>query len=94
MLEDSRQQHMAKRAAQSQEVRSKGATVSQREAPTSEEPRELEAGGSSKALLTKTAPNREQVLETTREILGCIHALHLQTMHEMGSVQEVDQTLA
>ena len=40
------------------------------------------------------APNREQVLETTRGILECIHALHLQTMHEMGSVREVDRTLA
>ena len=85
---------MARRVAQSQEVRSKGATVSQTEAPTSEEPPELEPGGSSKVFQTKTAPDREQVLETTCEILGCIHALHLQTMHEMGSVQEVDRTLA
>ena len=28
------------------------------------------------------------------EILVHVHALHLQTMHEMGSVQELDQTLA
>ena len=60
--------------------------MSQTEAPTSEEPPELEVGGSGKALPTKMAPNREQVLETTHEILACIHALHLQTMHEMGSV--------
>ena len=86
MLEDSWQQHMAKRAAQSQEVRSKGAMVSQTGAPTPEEPPELEVGGSGKALLTKTAPNREQVLEITREILGHIHTFHLQTMHEMGSI--------
>ena len=39
-------------------------------------------------------PDRERVLETTRKILGCIHALQLQMMHKMGSVQEVDQTLA
>ena len=32
--------------------------------------------------------------ETTHGILECIHTLHLQTMHEMGSVQEVDRTLA
>ena len=31
---------------------------------------------------------------TSEEILGCIHALHLQTMHEMGSMREVDWTLA
>ena len=28
------------------------------------------------------------------EILACVHALHLQTMHEMGGVWELDQTLA
>ena len=94
MLEDSRQQRMAKRMAQSQEVRLKGAMASQAEAPTPEEPPELEAGGSGKALLTKMAPDREQFLETTHEILECIHTLHLQMMHEMGSVREVDQTLA
>ena len=80
--------------AQAQEGRSKGAKASQTEAPTPGEPRELEVGSSGKALPTKMAPNREQVLETTHEILECIHALHLQTMHEMGSVREVDRTLA
>ena len=34
------------------------------------------------------------VLKTTREILGRIHALHLQTMHKMGSVQELDWIVA
>ena len=80
--------------AQAQEEKSKGVKASQAEAPTSEEPPELESGGSGKALPMKTAPDRERVLETTHEILECIHALHLQTMHEMGSVREVDQTLA
>ena len=61
------------------------------EAPTSGE---LEAGVSGKALPTKMAPNRERVLEVTHGILERIHALHLQTMHEMGSVQEVDRVLA
>ena len=42
----------------------------------------------------KMAPSREQVLEATHEILGHIHTLHLQTMHEMGSMREVDRTLA
>ena len=59
MLEDSQQQCVAKRMAQSQEVRSKGVTASQTEAPTPDEPPELEAGGSGKALPTKMAPNRE-----------------------------------
>ena len=68
--------------------------MSQTEAPTPGESPQLEVRGSGKALLTKMAPNRERVLETTYEILAHIHALHLQTMHEMGSIQEVDWTLA
>ena len=40
------------------------------------------------------ASNRERILETTCEILERIHTLHLQTMHEMGSMREVDRTLA
>ena len=68
--------------------------MSPTEAPTPGESPQLEVGGSGKALPTKMAPNRKQVLETTHEILACIHTLHLQTMHEMGSVREVDQTLA
>ena len=68
--------------------------MSQTEAPTPGESPQLEVGGSGKALLTKTVPDRERVLETTREILAHIHAVHLQTMYEMGSVQEVDRTLA
>ena len=72
----------------------KGAKASQTEAPTPGEPYELKVGGSDKVLPTKMAPNRERVLETTRGILEHIHALHLQTMHEMGSMREVDRTLA
>ena len=33
-------------------------------------------------------------METTQEILACVHALHIQAMHEMGSVHELDRTLA
>ena len=59
ILEDSQQQCEAKRVAQAQEERSKGAKASQTEAPTPGEPPELEMGGSGKVLPTKTAPNRE-----------------------------------
>ena len=72
--------------AQAQEERSKGAKAIQTEAPTFGELPELEVGGSGKVLPTKMAPNREQVLETTCGILEHIHALHLQTMHEIGSM--------
>ena len=59
ILEDSWQRCEAKRAAQAQEERLKGAKVSQTEASTPGEPPVLKAGGSGKALPTKMAPNRE-----------------------------------
>ena len=93
-LDASRQRCEAKWAAQGLEGRSEGAKVSPTEAPTPGESPQIEAGGSGKALPIKTAPNRERVLKTTREFLGRLHALHLQTMHEMGSMREVDRTLA
>ena len=52
------------------------------------------AGSSGAALPIKTAHHGEQVLETAREILARVHAIRLQTMHEMGSVRELDRTLA
>ena len=80
--------------ARAQEETSKGVKVSQTEAPTPGESPQLKAGGSGKALPKRMAPNRERVLETTHEILACIHALHLLTMHKMGSIRQVDQALA
>ena len=68
--------------------------MSPTEAPTPRESPKLEAGGSGKALPIKTTPQREGVLESMREILARVHTLHLQTVHEMGSVRELDQTLA
>ena len=93
-LDASRQRREAKRAAQGLEGRCEGGKVSPTEAPTPGESPRIEAGGSGKALPIKTAHHRERVLETTCEILACIHALHLQTMHEMGSMRESDRTLA
>ena len=89
-LNASRQRHKAKRVAQGLEGRSGGVKVSPTEAPTPGESPQLELGGTCKALPIKTAPHSERVLETTCEILACVHALCLQTMHEMGSVRELD----
>ena len=68
--------------------------MSPTKAPTPGESPQPEVGGSGAALPLKTAPHRERVLEAAREILARVHALHLQTMHKMGSVRELDQTLA
>ena len=94
VLNESRQWREAKWAAQGLEERSKKVKGSPTKAPTPGESPQLEAGGSGAALQPKTAPHRERVLEAAHEILACVHTLHLQTMHEMGSVQELDQTLA
>ena len=93
-LDESRQRREAKWVARSLEGRSEGVKVSPTEAPTPGESSQLEAGDSGKALPIKTALDKERVLKTTREFLGRLHTLHLQMMHEMGSMQEVDRTLA
>ena len=93
-LEASRQWCEAEWVPQGLEGRSEGVKVSLTEAPTPEESPQIEVGYSGKAPPIKTAPHRKWVLETMREIPAHVHALHLQTMHNMGSVQELDQTLA
>ena len=68
--------------------------MSPTEAPTPEESPQPEVGGIGAALPIKTASHRERVMEAMCEILARVHALHLQTMYEMGSMWELDQTLA
>ena len=94
ILEDSRGRCKAQQAAQAEEKGPEEAGTSQPEVPTHGEPPGVQAGGGGKSLPTKMVPNRERVLEPTCKILGHIHTLHLQTMHEMGSMREVDRTLA
>ena len=76
------------------EGRSEKVKVSPTEAPAPAECPQPVVGSSGAALPIKTAHHGEQVLETARKILARIHAIHLQAMHEMGSMQELDQTLA
>ena len=58
--------------------------MSPTEAPAPGESPQVEVGGSDEAL------PREWVLETTHEILARIHTLCIHTMHEMGSIRELD----
>ena len=76
--------------AQGLEGKSEGAKVSPTEALTPGESPQIEVGGSGEALPKKSTLHRERVLKTTHEILARVHALHIQTMHEMGSVWELD----
>ena len=68
--------------------------VSPTEAPAPVVSPQPMAGSSGAALPIKTAHHGQQVLETAREVLARVHAIHLQAMHEVGSVQELDRTLA
>ena len=64
------------------------------EAPTPAESPQPVVGSSGARLPTKTPHPRERVLETAHKILAHVHAIRLQAMHEMGSVWELDRTLA
>ena len=94
ILVESRSQCKAQQAAQAEEEVSKEAGMSQPEVPAHGEPPGIPIGGGGELLPMKTVPDRERVLKTTHEILGRLHTLHLQKMHEMESMWEVDQTLA
>ena len=94
ILVESRSQREAQQVAQAEEEGSKEAGTSQPEVPIHGEPPGILIGGGGESPPTKMVPDRERVLETTSKILGRIHALHLQTMHRMGSMREVDRTLA
>ena len=54
---------------------------------------QVEEEGSREALPGGSVFPRQHVIETMQEILARIHALRLQTMHEMGSVRELDRAL-
>ena len=88
-----RQRCDAKWAAQGLGEESERAKASPKEAPAPRESPPVVAGSSGAALLTETTHQEERALDTARKILEHIHAIRLQTMHEMGRVRELEQTL-
>ena len=88
-----RQWREAKRAEQDLEGESEGAEVSPKEVPAPGKAPQVMAGGSRAVFPTETTHQRERALETAREILEHIHAIRLQTMHEMGGVRELERAL-
>ena len=83
----------AKRAEQDPEGESAGAEGSPKEAPAPRKAPQVVAGGSKAASPTETTHQGERALETTLGILEHIHALRLQTLHDMGGVRELEQTV-
>ena len=83
----------AKHVEQDLEGRSVGAEVSPEQAPAPGKAPQVVASGSKAAFPTETPHQGERALETTLDILEHIHAIHLQTMHDMGGMRELEQTL-
>ena len=88
-----RQRHEAKRTEQDPEGESAGAEGSPKEAPASKKAPQVVVGGSRAASPTENTHQGERALKTARKILEHIHSIHLQTMHEMGGVRELEWTL-
>ena len=82
------QQHEAKQAALHLEAGSEGAEVSPTEASAPGKSLQVEAEGSGEVL-----PG-QRVIDSMQEIFAHVYTLRLQSMYEMGSVRELDQTLA
>ena len=83
----------AKCAEQDPEGESVGAEVSPKEAPAPGKAPQVVVGGSKAASPTETTHQGERALETTLGILEHIHTLHLQTIHNMGGMRELEQTV-
>ena len=81
----------AKRAVLDPERESAGAEESPRETPVPKEAPQAIASSSKAASPSETTCQGEKDLETALGAIECIHALHLQIIHDMGSMREVEQ---
>ena len=86
-----KQRREAKRAEQDPETESAGAEGSPKEAPAPGKAPQVVACGSKAASPTETTHQGERALETVLGILEHIHILHLQILHDMGGMRELEQ---
>ena len=86
-----RRRREAKRTGQDQEQESAGAEESPRETPAPEGASLATAGSSQAASPTETTRQEEQDLEVALSAVRHIHAIRLQTIHDMGCVREIEQ---
>ena len=83
--------HEAKETGQDSQQELAGAEESPRHAPTLEGV-SLATGGSCQAASPKESASKEECdLEIVRDVIRHLHAVHLQAMHDMGCVREVEQ---
>ena len=83
----------AKHMEQDPEGRSVGAEVSPEQAPAPRKALQVVAAGSKAVFPTETTHQGEGALETTLDILEHIHTLRLHTIHDMGGMRELEQTV-
>ena len=88
-----KQRREAKHAEQDLEGRSVGAEVSPKQAPAPGKAPQVVTSGSKAVFPTETTHQGERALETKLSILEHIHTLRLQTIHDMGGVRELEQTV-
>ena len=81
----------AKRAEQDPEGESVGAEASPKEVPAPEKAPQVVVGGSKATSPTETTHQGERDLETMLGIVEHIHTLHLQILHGMGGMRELEQ---
>ena len=81
----------AKRAGHDKEQESAGAEESPREMPASEGASLATASSSQAVSPTETTRQEEKDLEVALGAVGRIHALHLQAIHDMGCVREIEK---
>ena len=86
-----KQRHEAKQAEQDPEGESEGAEASPREVPALEKAPQVVVGGSKAGSPTETTHQGERALKTMFGILKHIQALHLQALHDIGGVRELEQ---
>ena len=86
-----KQRREAKQAEQDPEGESVGTEGSPKEAPAPGKAPQVVAGGSKAVSPTETTHQGERALETTLSILEHLHALHLQALHDVGGMRELEQ---
>ena len=86
-----KQRHEAKWVEQDPEGESAEAEGSPKEAPVPGKAPQVVASGSKAVSPAGTTHQGERALETVLGILEHIHALHLQTLHDMGGMRELEQ---
>ena len=91
VMDTHRRRHEAKETGQNLQQELAGAEESPRHAPILEGV-SLAMGGSSQVALPKeSASEGERDLEIVRDVVRHIHAVHLQAMHDMACMREVEQ---